>query len=342
MSDRIIDELNPDAHLSSKEVHSLICDEEEDPAPISMSDLQESFDDSVMRTILRTYSALLTKAPFSHESLLIDRKDKKLSSAEKKLAERAYKLEKTSKITYSRPSYAAFYPKPLGRDQQPLASEPTTGTHRSHRENDSSAIGMTSRLSATNTCSGGGSAHWPPKTTMANPTTCNTHDHFDTTLSRPSYTSGSTRSTLAHAAFPTPTFSNVLAAQPRIPARNNVKAGRIYPQQHLSSDKSDISVEKVTSQVGTSSNTQVANALSKQGVGIHQLTVAKDVTIPTSQHEPSINLKSGQIVLVIKTPKGIYLKMEEKIIKIKQQVAMSSLFEGSPDSLSSALDVESL
>ena len=31
MADRVVDEMNPDAHLSSKEVHSLICEEEEDP-----------------------------------------------------------------------------------------------------------------------------------------------------------------------------------------------------------------------------------------------------------------------------------------------------------------------
>merc|ERR1711962_1226161 len=47
--------------------------------------------------------------------------DSRLSKAEKKLAERSYKLERTSKITYSRPSYAAFYPKP--------GSGPATNLH---------------------------------------------------------------------------------------------------------------------------------------------------------------------------------------------------------------------
>merc|ERR1719233_482697 len=122
MADRIVDELNPDANLSSKEVHSLICDEEDDPQPVDMSNDVTTFNsDTVMRQILAQFSQLLTKVPVSHESQLVDRKDNKLSRAEKKLAERSYKLEKTSKITYSRPSYAAFYPKP--------GSGPATNLH---------------------------------------------------------------------------------------------------------------------------------------------------------------------------------------------------------------------
>merc|ERR1719229_1312655 len=112
MADRIVDELNPDAHLSSKEVHSLLCDEEDDPPAFNLGeDHLEMFNDPVMQALLQRHYKRLTKAPFVHESLLVDRKDSRLSKAEKKLAERSYKLERTSKITYSRPSYAAFYPK---------------------------------------------------------------------------------------------------------------------------------------------------------------------------------------------------------------------------------------
>merc|ERR1719245_2021721 len=111
MADRIVDELNPDAHLSSKEVHSLICDEGEDPEESDMQEEVSRFEDPVMKKIVSRFGPKLTKAPFAHESLLVDRKDNKLSRAEKKLAEKSYKMERTSKITYSRPSYAAFYPK---------------------------------------------------------------------------------------------------------------------------------------------------------------------------------------------------------------------------------------
>lgn len=49
------------------------------------------------------------KEPFQHESLLVDRKDKKLSQAEKRLAKRSYELEKQANITNTRPVYG-YYP----------------------------------------------------------------------------------------------------------------------------------------------------------------------------------------------------------------------------------------
>ena len=111
MADRIVDEMNPDAHLSTRDVHSLICEEEEDCLEHDMSAHAHNYTDPVMRSVVMEYGEKMTRPPFAHESLLVDRKDNRLSRAEKRLAEKAYKLERTSKITYSRPSYAAFYPK---------------------------------------------------------------------------------------------------------------------------------------------------------------------------------------------------------------------------------------
>lgn len=48
------------------------------------------------------------------------------------------------------------------------------------------------------------------------------------------------------------------------------------------------------------------------------MTVPHDLLIPTGPDAPPISLKAGQNVMVIKTPKGIYLRMNDKIIKIKQ------------------------
>ncbi|XP_066284970.1 helicase ARIP4-like isoform X2 [Branchiostoma lanceolatum] len=51
------------------------------------------------------------QAPFQHESLLIDRKDHKLTKAEKRAAKKSYEQEKRMSVSnYSRPSYSAFYP----------------------------------------------------------------------------------------------------------------------------------------------------------------------------------------------------------------------------------------
>lgn len=41
-----------------------------------------------MQKIITDHGTLLSKEPFQHESLLVDRKEKKLSSAEKRLAQR--------------------------------------------------------------------------------------------------------------------------------------------------------------------------------------------------------------------------------------------------------------
>lgn len=43
-----------------------------------------------MQGIITLLGKSLSKEPFQHESLLVDRKEKKLSSAEKRLAQRGY------------------------------------------------------------------------------------------------------------------------------------------------------------------------------------------------------------------------------------------------------------
>lgn len=48
--------------------------------------------------------------PFPHDSLLIDRRELKLSSDEKKAARKGYEEEKRASVPYTRPSYAHYYP----------------------------------------------------------------------------------------------------------------------------------------------------------------------------------------------------------------------------------------
>ncbi|XP_058066103.1 uncharacterized protein LOC131215727 [Anopheles bellator] len=111
MSDRIVDECNPDAHLSMKEITSLCYDDGEDGEVKDFSQDKDKFIDIVMQHLLASHSKKLTKAPFAHESLLIDRKEKKLSSAEKRQAQRGYELEKqaATKPTYSYTSMGTTY-----------------------------------------------------------------------------------------------------------------------------------------------------------------------------------------------------------------------------------------
>ncbi|XP_043679597.1 uncharacterized protein LOC122634581 isoform X1 [Vespula pensylvanica] len=104
MADRVVDQCNPDAHLSLKDATTLSWDWEEDSQVQDFSQTKDSYSDEVMHRVLECHSSLLTKQPFHHESLLVDRKDKKLSQAEKRLARRGYELEKMA-ANCSRPSY---------------------------------------------------------------------------------------------------------------------------------------------------------------------------------------------------------------------------------------------
>uniref|UniRef100_A0A8C2PA43 Helicase ARIP4 n=1 Tax=Capra hircus TaxID=9925 RepID=A0A8C2PA43_CAPHI len=56
------------------------------------------------------YPHLITKEPFEHESLLLNRKDHKLTKAEKKAAKKSYEEDKRTSVPYTRPSYAQYYP----------------------------------------------------------------------------------------------------------------------------------------------------------------------------------------------------------------------------------------
>lgn len=94
MADRVVDELNPDAHLSLKEVTNLCWDDQEDTVVKDFSHLKDKYNDEIIKILLDKCSKVLSKEPFQHESLLIDRKEKKLSQAEKRLAKRSYELEK--------------------------------------------------------------------------------------------------------------------------------------------------------------------------------------------------------------------------------------------------------
>lgn len=111
MSDRVVDECNPDAHLSLKEVTSLCWDDEKESEIRDFSDSKEKYLDIVMQKIIENFSKRMSKEPFQHESLLIDRKEKKLSMAEKRLAQRGYELEKQAAIkpNYDKPGSGMHY-----------------------------------------------------------------------------------------------------------------------------------------------------------------------------------------------------------------------------------------
>nr|XP_054751572.1 helicase ARIP4-like [Lytechinus pictus]XP_054751573.1 helicase ARIP4-like [Lytechinus pictus] len=114
MSDRVVDEMNPEMNLTKKEVESLLEFDETDMPFEDFSHLATDMEDLVLQSLVQKHSNCMTKAPFTTESLLWDRKDMKLTRAEKMQAKKSYEEEKKLNLAYSRPSYAAFYPKGSG------------------------------------------------------------------------------------------------------------------------------------------------------------------------------------------------------------------------------------
>ncbi|XP_073324230.1 helicase ARIP4 [Pagrus major] len=108
MSDRVVDDLNPVLNFTRKEVESLLHFVEEEPGKISLTSPEDM--EIVIYQACHLYPHLITKQPFHHESLLVDRKESKLTKAEKRAAKKSYEDEKRASVPYSRPSYAPYYP----------------------------------------------------------------------------------------------------------------------------------------------------------------------------------------------------------------------------------------
>ncbi|XP_067855097.1 helicase ARIP4 [Heptranchias perlo] len=110
MSDRVIDDLNPVLNFTRKEVESLLHFVEEEPISPDVNFEEEKLCDEVIHRACAKHKQLVTKQPFQHESLLMDRKEYKLTKAEKKAAKKSYEDEKRASVPYTRPSYAQYYP----------------------------------------------------------------------------------------------------------------------------------------------------------------------------------------------------------------------------------------
>ncbi|XP_077458448.1 helicase ARIP4 [Stigmatopora argus] len=110
MSDRVVDDLNPALNFTRKEVESLLHFVEEEPEDYKINLRSFEEHEPVIFKACQLFPRLITKQPFEHESLLVDRKESKLTKAEKRAAKKGYEDEKRASVPYSRPSYAPYYP----------------------------------------------------------------------------------------------------------------------------------------------------------------------------------------------------------------------------------------
>lgn len=111
MSDRVVDELNPENQFTRQQVDSLLHYVDQDLPEVSLDGL-ELCTDPVMKNVLTANSKWLTKKPFTHESLLLDQKNLRLTKKEKQLAKQGYVMEKKMNLNYNRQSYSVYYSKP--------------------------------------------------------------------------------------------------------------------------------------------------------------------------------------------------------------------------------------
>ena len=56
----------------------------------------------VLARVIHRRPECLSQEPFTHESLLVDRKEKKLSRAEKRMALENFEMERSAKISFTR------------------------------------------------------------------------------------------------------------------------------------------------------------------------------------------------------------------------------------------------
>lgn len=109
MSDRVIDEIQSENHFTRTEVEKLIHYVKEDEPAADLSNLPAKYDDRVLINACLKHACVITKEPYTHESLLIDKKEYQLSEREKAMAFKEYQHDKKY-FPYSKPSsYSAYY-----------------------------------------------------------------------------------------------------------------------------------------------------------------------------------------------------------------------------------------
>ena len=263
MADRVVDEANPDNYLSTKDIHSLWDDDDLlKEIPDKKWDVEgcvnkcRNLSDDVLANVIEELGQLaLSQYPFTHESLLVDRKEKKLSRIEKRIAERSFEAERHAQISYTRPSYAAYYPK---GDPQGKLKSPENQNQIGCRKDS-----------------------WIPPPIP--------EDEDDDSLAN-----------IPAKAHPMYNGMGPMASGSGMPASSQPLHAR--PPGGMPE--------------GGPGRFPIEALAKREGVKLQEVYVPKNIVIPTKGQAP-IALKAGQRVMLIKTPKGIYLRLRDQIVKIR-------------------------
>jgi len=268
--------------------------------------------------------------------LLIDRKEKKLSKAEKRMAERSYKIERGARISYKRTSYANFYP-------QAATSQSALSNHISTEKFNGmpSSFGHISSMNLNLKRNSYASYYNKPEQSSSDD---RSSSFMNATSSRLSQLYEGAQDIDGS---PTPVHPVLPAVNPSSNRLHDESTKQLQcpiqqklpPNHYKSSNLSDQMQSKSMSEQSNKQQAAVPfpfKELAKQGVNIKEIVIRNDMVIPTNSSVEGIGntipLKAGDKVMLIQTPKGIYLRMGEKIIKIKLPASLlSSLVSPSND-----------
>ena len=277
--------------------------------------------DEVLSKVLRHCSGCVTTQPFTHESLLIDRREKRLSPAEKRLAERSFEIEKSAKITYKRSSYAAYYPEAqsaqsaLNGHNTPLPSMVNSFSKYFKSTRESCQLHPSQNPSLLQPTNGNSGANKPSASEAIRNSI--TLPNVGLQLSRNNYSSF----------YSNNSGSTKTPHHPTYPAAPSSVGGSIQPRRQPDPEQQQQQQQQQQQPRQQPGSKFPMEALAKQGVNIQEVYVPRDLKIPTNSNgHPPIGLKAGQKVMLIQTPKGIYLRLNEQIIKIKLPAALLSQF----------------
>ena len=101
VANRVVDEQNIEANFTWREITSLLDDLHNigEPAiPVLNQEQLVRYNDDVIKYICNSFNSCLTRLPFEHESLLLDCKETKLTTVEKKIAEESYLMAKKQRL----------------------------------------------------------------------------------------------------------------------------------------------------------------------------------------------------------------------------------------------------
>ena len=127
----MVDEIQAENHFTRTQVEKLIHYVKEDTPVADLSAIHLKYDDPILVNACLTHAHIITTEPFTHESLLIDKKEYALSEREKVQAMREYNNDKKY-FPYNRPNnYSLYYNRFPSNPGQLLQNQMSYSMHHS-------------------------------------------------------------------------------------------------------------------------------------------------------------------------------------------------------------------